>query len=187
MASSNRARNFATIVYPESAPTDWIDILSAQLVPSLVSPLHDKDVNSDGSVKKEHHHVIVMFEGVKTPEQVKEIFVSFGGVGLEVVKSLKSHARYLCHLDNSDKVQYSPEDVKCFGGADYNAVIGLASDKYKAVREMIKFCNDNGIIAYSDLLEYCSEHRFDWFKVLCDNGTLIIKEYLKSKNWKNSI
>lgn len=179
-----RFRNFATVVYPESAPEKWQETLSEQFVPAFISPLHEKDINPTGEPKKPHFHVIIMFDGIKTTEQAKEIFEKIGGVGCEVVKSIRGYARYLCHLDNPEKAQYDPEQVRSLCGADYHHTIGLAIDKYKAIREMMQFCKEYSIIAYSDLLEYCAEERSDWFRVLCDNGTLVMKEYLKSRTWK---
>lgn len=181
--TSKRTRNFATVVYPESAPEDWQDILAGQFIPAFISPLHDKDINPGGEPKKPHYHVMIMFEGVKTKEQAEAIFKLIGGVGCEVVNSMRGYGRYLCHLDNPEKAQYKQEDVRCLSGADYIAVIGLVLDKYKAISEMIDFCQLNDIVSYSDLLEYCRTERFDWFRVLCDNGTVVMKEYLKSKSW----
>lgn len=181
-----RCRNFATIVYPESAPADWIQILSQQFIPTFISPLHDKDINPTGEKKKPHYHVILMYEGKKSIEQVSSVFELINGIGVEKVNSIRGYARYLCHLDNPEKAQYNIDDVKSICGADYSGVIGLAIDKYKAIREMIEFCNDNCVSSYSKLLEYCSENRFDWFRVLCDNGTVVMKEYLKSKSWTES-
>lgn len=180
---ASRTRNFACVVYPESAPDNWIDILTEHFVPALISPLHNEDCNPDGEHKKEHYHVIIMFDGVKTIEQAKEVLESIGGVGCEIVKSLRGYARYLCHLDNPDKAQYKVEDVRSFCGADYHSIIGLSIDKYKAISEMIDFCKDNNYYSYSDLLEYCQTYRFDWFRILCDNGTVVIKEYLQSRYW----
>lgn len=178
-----RTRNFATVVYPESAPENWQTVLSEQCVPCFVSPLHDKDTNPTGEPKKLHYHVLIMFEGVKSEDQAQVIFDLIGGVGCEKVQSIRGYARYLCHLDNPEKTQYNTEDVVMYGGADYLSVIGLATDKYKAIGEMIDFCCANQVYSYSDLLEWCRSNRFDWFRVLCDNGTFVIKEYLKSKMW----
>ena len=178
-----RTRNFATVIYPESAPENWQEILAEQFVPAFISPLHDMDVNPDGEIKKEHYHVMIMFEGVKTQEQAKELFDKIGGVGTEIVQSQRGYARYLCHMDNPEKYQYPPEKVRSLCGADYTGTIGLVTDKYKAISEMIDFCEEHNIISYSDLLVYCKYERFDWFRVLCDNGTVVIKEYLKSRMW----
>lgn len=184
--TDTRRRNFATVVYPESAPENWQTILQEQFIPAFISPLHDKDINPTGEPKKPHYHVMLMFEGKKSKEQAKEVFDKVGGVGVEVVNSIRGYARYLCHLDNPEKAQYNVDDVRCICGSDYSGVIGLAIDKYKAVREMIAFCKEYNIDAYCDLLIYASEERSDWFRVLCDNGTVVMKEFLKSKSWKES-
>ena len=179
----SRTRNFATVVYPDSAPDGWQEILSEQFIPAFISPLHDKDINPNGEAKKAHYHVILMFDSVKTIEQAKEVFNLIGGVGCEKVNSIRGYARYLCHLDNPDKAQYNQSDVRSMCGADYITTIGLVTDKYKAIGEMIDFCIENNIQSYSKLLEYCRMERFDWFRVLCDNGTVVMKEYLKSRSW----
>lgn len=182
-ASDARKRNFATVIYPESAPENWREILAGYFVPAFVSPLHDKDVNATGDPKKAHHHVMVMFEGKKSDEQVKTMFDSIGGVGLERVESLRGYARYLCHLDNPEKAQYNPSDVVSMNGSDYSYTIGIVADKYKAVREMIAFCKANQIVSYAELLEYASAEQDTWFRILCDSGTVVMKEYLKSVSW----
>ena len=68
-----RTRNFATVVYPESAPENWQDILVEQFVPAFISPLHDKDINPTGEIKKEHYHILIMFDSVKTDLELIEI------------------------------------------------------------------------------------------------------------------
>lgn len=180
---SKRFRNYATVVYPESAKEDWQEILASQFIPCFISPLHENDINPTGEKKKEHYHVMLMFDSVKTQEQAKEIFDLIGGVGCEIVNSIRGYARYLCHLDNPEKYQYDPEQVKSLCGADYMAIIGLPTDKYKAIREMILFCDENNITSYADLLEYSAVQRPDWFRILCDSATLVISTYLKSKEW----
>lgn len=181
--ASKRTRNFATVVYPESAPDDWFDTLVDFKVPAFVSPLHDQDINPGGEIKKAHYHVMIMFEGVKTQEQAQELFNQIGGVGCETIQSIRGYARYLCHLDNPEKHQYLQEQVRGLCGADYPSIIGLALDKYKAIGEMMDYCNSNTVVSYSALLEYARDNRFDWFRILCDCGTMVMKEYLKSFKW----
>lgn len=180
-----RTRNYGTVVYPESAPEKWIEVLQGQLVPAFVSPLHDSDLNEDGTIKKSHYHVIIMFEGVKTREQAQEVFSLIGGVGTEPIKCIRAYARYLCHLDNPEKAQYEIEDVKEFCGADYHTMISLATDKYSSIGEMIEFCEKNNVISFAELLLYAKNNRMEWFRVLCDNATLVIVQFLKSRYWEN--
>lgn len=182
-----RTRNFATVVYPESAPEDWQEILAQQFVPAFISPLHDKDVNPTGEPKKPHWHVMLMFEGKKSMDQVQEIFSKIGGVGCEKVNSIRGYARYLCHLDNPEKVQYRQEDVRSLGGADYASTIGLATDKYKALGEMQDFCEEYDVVSFYLLCRYARLHRIDWYRILCDCGAVYMREYLKSRKWSKDI
>lgn len=183
---ARRGRNYASVVYPDSAntPDNWQDILSETHIPLFISPLHDSDINpGSNEQKKPHYHVLIMFEGVKTKEQAIEVFDLVGAVGCETIQSVRGYARYLCHLDNPEKAQYSIENVRAMGGADYMATIGTALDKYKAIGEMIDYCEQMDIVSYSELLLFCRQERFDWFRILCDNGTVVMKEYLKSREW----
>lgn len=177
-----RVRNFATVVYPESAPENWQDILAEHCIPCFISPLHDKDLNPTGESKKPHYHVVLMFEGKKSISQVTEIFDTINGVGCEVVKSLRGYARYLCHLDNPEKAQYEPSDVRCIA-SDYIGTIGLAIDKYVAIGEMQDFCEQYDIVSFYALAKYARAHRQDWHRILCDCGSVFMREYLKSRKW----
>ena len=47
-----RTRNWMIIVYPDSAPERWEDILDEMHIAWACSPLHDKDVNADGTPKR---------------------------------------------------------------------------------------------------------------------------------------
>lgn len=178
-----RTRNFATVVYPDSAPEDWKNRLAEHKVQAFVSPLHDLDINPGGERKKPHFHVMFMFESVKTSEQAKAIFDTFGGVGCEIINGIRGYARYLCHLDNPEKAQYDPKDVLSYFGANYEEIIGLYSDKYKAVGEMMDFCIENGIFSYAQLIIYARHSNENWFRALCDNSTIVMKEFLKSYFW----
>lgn len=180
-----RYRNFATVVYPESAPENWREILDEYKIPCFISPLHDADLNPTGEKKKPHFHVLVPFDGKKSRVQVQELFETFGGVGVEVVQSLRGYARYLCHLDNPEKAQYKPEDVTCLHGSDYLDVIGLPVDNLRCVREMIAWVNATRVYSFAYLLTYAAEERADWFRVLCNSNALVMREFVKSKKWED--
>ena len=181
---ASRTRNYATVVYPDSAPENWKTIISESKIPCFISPLHDKDKNPNGESKKPHYHVMVMYEGVKTKDQAEAFFRTFGGVGCEIVNSIRGYARYLTHKDNPEKAQYNDADVISFGGADYIQCIGTAADKAKGIREMICWIEENDITCWADLLQYASINRSDWFDVLINSGSYVTKEFIKSRTWK---
>jgi len=178
-----RTRNFATAVYPESAPDGWLDVLTEMFIPAFISPLHDMDVNPDGEIKKPHYHVMLMFDNVKTDEQAKEVFDSIGGVGLERVNSTRGYARYLCHLDNPEKHQYPTDGVRCLSGADYLSVIGLPTDRLKVIGEMMDFCDETGLESFSKLSRYAKANRPDWYRSLTTDCGYFMGKYLKSVTW----
>lgn len=181
---TGRTRNYACVVYLDSAPENWLSIISDAKIPCFVSPLHDEDVNPTGEPKKPHHHVLAMWDSVKTKDQAQAFFDTFKGVGCESVNSSRGYARYLCHLDNPEKAQYSPEKVKCFGGANYSHIIGTMADKGKCVREMIAFVREQDITCFSDLMDYSATNNEEWFDCLINAGAYVIKEYIKSYTWK---
>lgn len=179
-----RTNVFATIVYPESAPANWIQIVRDTHVPTLISPLHDKDVLPDGSPKKAHYHVMQIYDGNKNFEtQVKPIFDRFGGVGREEILSQRGYARYMCHMDNPEKYQYEQEEVQELNGACYAAIVTLPTDEIGAVEAMIEFIEDNDIYSFRKLFMWCKDNQKDWFRLLASSKTYIIKEYLKSRYW----
>ncbi|MDE5779982.1 MAG: replication protein [Lachnospiraceae bacterium] len=128
------------MVYPESAPNDWIRLLREQCVPALIFPLYDKDLNAGETLKKGHYHVMILFDSVKTSEQEKEVFEVIGGIGIQPIKSAKAYARYLYYLDNPEKAQYDIENVVSCSYADYQTMISITTDKYSAIGEMIESC-----------------------------------------------
>ena len=68
---AGRTRNWTCVVYPESAPNNWRDFIDELHIEWVESPLHDRDFNADGEPKKPHWHVILLYDCVKTFEQVK--------------------------------------------------------------------------------------------------------------------
>ncbi len=186
VSDNRRYRNFGCVVYPESAPENWLDILSELKLPAFVSPLHDSDIDIQGQEKKPHYHVMIMFEGKKSRDQVTQIFSQIGGVGCEIVNSIRGYARYLCHMDNPEKHQYNPDDIVAFAGADYFGICNLAVDKYKSIGEMMDFCKLEGIHSFAYFCRYAKDNRFDWFRILCDSGAFIMREYLKTLTWEDN-
>lgn len=182
-----RFRNFAFLLYPESMPDNSFDVIESWKVPVFVSPLHDKD-KKDGldELKKPHYHVLIMFDGVKSIDKVKELVEPLKVVHVEVVDSKKGYARYLCHLDSANKVWYNPNEVRCFSGADYSFYSGDINrqSKNEIIREILKYVNNEGIYSYSEIVDYAfSENVKSWIQILTGKSAVVIKDYLKSKYW----
>lgn len=181
-----KSREWWCAVYPDSAPDNWRELVQETFLEAYISPIHDRDVNPDGSPKKPHYHVVLAWAGPTTFSNAKAIMKEFGGViQPKVIGSLRGVCRYLCHLDNPEKAQYSPSDVVCYNGADWETVINLKSEKYTAIEEMQEFCTRYRITSFLTLSTYARSHRkADWFRCLCDSGAYIMREFCKSLEWQ---
>lgn len=87
---ASKTRYWAFVVYPESAPKNWLSILEDLHMQALVSPLHDKDLDSEGHPKKPHWHVLLLASGPISQKRANEIIEPFGGTkSAEYVLSLR--------------------------------------------------------------------------------------------------
>lgn len=181
-----RGRNWGLVIYPDSMPDNWEDILRTE--PSALSPLHDRDVNADGEIKKAHYHVVLAYQGNKSFDQIDELARALRAPVPQRINSITGAVRYLTHMDNPEKYQYDSSDIRTFCGFDLEACLALSTgDKRQLLRDILAFCRDNQIEHLSDLVDYCmtDDAPAGWFEVLTERNTLIIKEYVKSIWQKN--
>lgn len=183
----SRNRNWTFIVYPESAPNEWREIIDEYHVPWIESPLHDKDVNPDGEKKKSHWHIMMMFDGKKTYDQIREITLKLRCPNPQKVPNAKGLARYFVHMDNPEKYQYDKAEIIEHSGADVTRFLASNTvERYALIREMMAFVKDNDIVEMKQLLDYAMVERFDdWFPLLADNSLYIMDAYIKSNRHRN--
>lgn len=178
-SSTPRNSRWTTIVYPESASSNFLDVLKDFHVPFLLSPLHDKDVDGDGVIKKAHYHLVLYFDSLKSAAQAQVIFDAIGGVGCQSVQSPLSYARYLIHADDPDKYQYSAEDVVAYGLDYLQCCLDEKSQKYLGISDVIAYVIENNIESFSRLLIVTSQLNRHIFEVVCDNAYLV-KSFMSS-------
>ena len=183
-----RTRAWTAVVYPESAPENWKEILGDELVQSMVSPLHDKDVEPTGEEKKPHYHVVISFSNPTTYENAKEVFEKIGAVvppeKESRVKDFRQMARYLCHLDQPNKYQYDPAEVVTFGAIDYADLIMSASELDSVVDEMCDFIDKYKIVSFTRFARYVRNKKPEWKNVLYHKSAYMIREYIKGLKWE---
>lgn len=187
--AESRTRNWTFVVYPESASENWRNILDDLHIEWVESPLHDKDLNGDGQPKKPHIHVGVFFAGNKTYEQVKEITDSLNCPIPQRCHSARALVRYMAHLDNPEKAQYNPSDIKGHGGVDVADMLRPASsERYTLIADMMAYIKDNNICEFQDLIDYARVNERDtWFPLLCDSCSFVVGQYIKSQRHRQSI
>lgn len=182
-----KGRDWTFIVYPESAPENWRDFLNNTHMSWVESPLHDKDKNSDGTIKKAHWHILLRADGPITITAVNNIVKPLNTPIPQKVGSAKGMVRYFAHLDNPEKYQYSENDIIPHNGADIADFFKLsASQSLSCVKEIFKFIKKKEIDNYIDFLDYCIECGNDeWFDIAINHNTLAINKMLDAMWQKN--
>lgn len=156
-----KGRHFAYVVYPESAPADWIEQLQQTGLSFVVSPLHDKDVDPTGTLKKPHYHVIISWGNTTTYRAARGLCDKIRCPRPQMLKSPNAMYRYMQHLDNPDKYQYT--DIP----TTYNGWVRPlnAADVVQLKREIWGMVYTQDCQEYGELLMVCAEHGSEYFDV----------------------
>ena len=172
---------WSCIVYPESAPENWKELLRARGYEIAISPLHDKDkwehdspekevVCEDGTVihipkgalykkgdkKKSHWHVIVKIEiRCSFNEMNKELQDLLNCPRIQKCRSLKGAYEYFLHLNNPDRYQYDREEIETYN----NFVLEPTQrEREEILQDVIRTIQTEEIDDFSDLtLRYLDE------------------------------
>ncbi len=176
-----RASAWTIIVYPESAPANWVDILNEYHTPWACSPLHDKDLSANGEPKKAHWHILINFGKVKKSfSQVSEIAKKLNAPTVKICHSIVGLVRYMTHRDDADKYQYDVQDIKAYCGFDLEDYLKPTTSECMAMQnEMIQWCFENGITDFWVLNIYALKKRPDWAMEL-NRSCFQICQFLKS-------
>lgn len=187
MAEKNvKKRNWAFVLYPESAPADWRELLQKTGLPCAISPLHDKDVNATGEPKKPHYHVMVFYQGPTSYNVVKRLTDGLNQPIPQVVEQVRGYYRYLTHMDNPEKAQYSPSGITTLNGFDIGDYVEMSkSEVTKVCRALMDYIRENDIMEYADLMDMtmCEGVPPEWFDV-ASSRTLFFTGYLKSRRFR---
>lgn len=181
-----KGRSWAGVVYPESMNLDWIEILEKTHLDVFISPLHDKDKNPDGSIKKEHWHVLIMWDNPTTWSNAKSLFDSIGGVmDPHKVESVSGYARYLLHLDNPEKFQYDRTELRTLGAADYNEIIQKTQVTKRTARELFAFVRRTRVKSFGQLIDYIYLYSLDdWLDIALNRNTRALMALISSNSWE---
>lgn len=171
-----RLRSYACILYPESLPDDWESVLEGLHVPLAISPLHDADVMDDGTPKKPHYHVLLVFSGKKSVVQVLDMLSDLKVSHVEPVHDCRAYARYLAHMDSPEKAQYSPSDIKALSGFDVGILTApTAAQRAQARNEVLAWIREYAITEYADLVFYCFENENWLWLDYCETHTIFLR------------
>lgn len=182
-----KKRYWAIVVYPESLPPNWLEILQNTGLECAISPLHDKDINADNTPKKPHYHVILCYNNPTTYKNVKENICDILHCPIpQPLESVKGYYRYLVHKDNPDKYQYNESEILNINGFDSSNYFDLSFNELSSVLSLITdFIEDNGISEYRDLIVLLKDNdTLREYLPIAMKQTLFLNAYIKSYKYK---
>lgn len=162
-----KKRNWAFVLYPESAPSDWREQLQSTGLQCAISPLHEFDTNPTGECKKAHYHIILAYSGPTSYRVVKSLCDKLNCPIPQPLEQIKGMYRYLTHKDNPEKFQYDEKDITTINGfniADFCTLTVSDEDAmYSSLEDIVL---SNSIKEPVDLMfflkknDYCTELSF---------------------------
>lgn len=124
------SRNYEIIVPAEWENKEKIIDRCKEIAKHYYIILHDSDSDENGEQKKAHYHILMNFG---SPQQIKTVFNKFPEFteikenSIELIRNGYGYKRYLCHLDNPEKHQYSVDLVETNDSLYKDALINKVS------------------------------------------------------------
>jgi len=183
------------VVYPDSAPENWTQLLEDSLGMWLISPLHEPDPEEDqesGAIKtkKPHYHVMYFHGSPISCEYARNIFAEFPflimppGDRYFSVGSVRNLTRYFVHLDQPEKQQWAEkpfELLTALNGFPLDLERELTrADKRELKKSILAYVQDNNVMEYSELIDaLMHEGAWEMFDYATDHCTMF-QHYLMS-------
>ena len=196
----NKSKYFCAMLYPDSTTYDTdklIKALAEEHLTFAVSPIHDRDVEDDGSLKKGHYHLLLAYSSATTLNNIRGWVKACGMPesdlhSVRVCASGVGYFRYLTHKDNPEKAQYDDKEIRIFNDYDeiFKKFANTESDKIDKLVRIFQIVDDLNTISFHNLIQYLMLNERDLFKMLTSSSALAIcvKEYQRSLEYdiKNS-
>lgn len=188
----SKSKYFCALLYPDSTTYNVDSVITALAEEHLtfaVSPIHDRDVQDDGSLKKAHYHLLLAYSSATTLRNIRGWFNVCGmpESDLHTVRVCASgvgYYRYLTHKDNPEKAQYDCNDIRVFNDSDelFKKFSKSASDKIDDLVRIFQIVDELHTISFHSLIQYLMLNERDLFKLLTSSSALAIcvKEYQRS-------
>lgn len=120
--SENRSYYWRFLIYPDSAPDNWKQILDNTQVEIAISPEHEPDEEN----LKKHYHGLVHFDTLKSMKQVEELITKPLNTVIPLIASSPRRSyEYLVHINHPEKQQFElgMEAIEHFNGASKSTFV----------------------------------------------------------------
>lgn len=183
--TKEKKRFHTFLLYPESLPDDWKEILSDFKLKMAISPLHDKDEVDEKNLtdeqkelikkgekvyKKPHYHVLYVSKNPVTTDAVRKRLQRALGKDsvnlVQVVDSVIGMYEYLTHESKSAKKAgkhvYDSKDIMLLNDFRIEDFQSLSPEESKAISvRLVDIIVDNDIMNMRELLRYLEAHKDD--------------------------
>lgn len=178
-----KKRNWTAVLYPESLPKNWVEIIQKSGLPCAISPLHNKDVNADGEPKKAHYHLILVYGNTTTFNNVAKFTQeNLGGTIPQPLEQIRGMYRYFTHKDNPEKAQYDENDIKVFNGFNIADYIELTKSEVDEIKNnIVRFIRENQITEYADLIDIFQDKDMRSEFAIASSNTIFFTKYIASR------
>lgn len=179
-----RSNKWTFLLYQDSSPENYIDILEEMMIPYILSPWHDKDIDKKtNEIKKPHKHGALFFESLKSYSQVSALLTEKLNTPahIEMVHSPTGMLNYFTHATNPEKTAYNTEDIEYGAGFDINKFL-TDQNSDKAVADIIDIIEGNNFKEFRDLVEYLKINNNAYLNIVA-NKTFFFSKYLDSRRY----
>ena len=177
-----RSNKWAFLIYEESTPSNYLEILEEIHVPFILSPWHNMDINREtGEIKKSHKHGALFFDSLKSYTQVSELLTEKlnSPAHVEIVMSPKGMYDYFTHAENSEKTLYNIEDIESGSGLELCKFL-MEQNLDEFLNETIDIIEDNDFTEFEDLVRYARNNNSLLLSLIIDK-TYFFSKFLDSR------
>lgn len=179
-----KKRNWAFVLYPESAPEDWRERLQLTGLQCAISPLHDKDLNADNTPKKAHYHVILAYSGPTSFNAVKSLTEALRQPIPQPLEQIRGYYRYLTHKDNPEKYQYDERDIITINGFNISDFVEMSKSEVIVLKRQLQtLIRERDILEYSEFLDYIQDNGTTEEYDVASSHTIFFNTYIKSRRY----
>ena len=182
MAKDKRSNKWAFLIYQESTPENYLDILEEMHIPFVLSPWHDKDINKEtGEFKKAHKHGVLFFESLKSYTQVSDLLTERLNTPshVEVVMSPKGMYDYFIHAENPDKTLYNMDEIESGCGFDLDQFL-VSNNNDQFLSTVIDIIEEHNFTEFNNLVRYARVENPSLLNLIIDK-TYFFAKYLDSR------
>ena len=182
MAKEKRSNKWAFLIYQESTPENYLDILEEIHIPFVLSPWHDKDINKEtGEFKKAHKHGVLFFESLKSYTQVSDLLTERLNTPshVEVVMSPKGMYDYFIHAENPDKTLYNMDEIESGCGFDLDQFL-VSNNNDQFLSTVIDIIEEHNFTEFNNLVRYARVENPSLLNLIIDK-TYFFAKYLDSR------